>query len=212
MEAATDDHVYQKIGFAYQNAGKILQALNYYKRYELLHEDDAWNIRHIASCYRALGKNEKALEYYNRAAALLPNNVSLTLTIGHVLLEENRTKEALQQYYKADLMEDAKHRAWRPIAWCSFLLSDYDKAIDYYDRIARDDTPSAQDLLNRGHVLLCQGNAQEAIATYRQCLKKMDGDCGKFRESFKGDALELRLHGISAVDQALIPDAVCSQI
>ena len=109
-------------------------------------------------------------------------------------------------------MEDAKHRAWRPIAWCSFLLSDYDKAIDYYDRIARDDTPSAQDLLNRGHVLLCQGNAQEAIATYRQCLKKMDGDCGKFRESFKGDALELRLHGISAVDQALIPDAVCSQI
>ena len=212
MEAATDDHVYQKIGFAYQNAGKISQALNYYKRYELLHEDDAWNIRHIASCYRALGKNEKALEYYNRAAALLPNNVSLTLTIGHVLLEENRTKEALQQYYKADLMEDARHRAWRPIAWCSFLLSDYDKAIDYYDRIARDDTPSAQDLLNRGHVLLCQGNAQEAIATYRQCLKKMDGDCGKFRESFKGDALELRLHGISAVDQALIPDAVCSQI
>ena len=142
---------------------------------------------------------------------MAPDNVSLTLTIGHVLLEQNRTNEALQQYFKADLMDGAKHRAWRPIAWCSFLLSDYERAIDYYDRIARDDTPSPQDLLNRGHVLLCQGNAQEAIATYREALRGMDGDIAKFRAAFKGDAMELRLHGVSAVDQALIPDAVCGQ-
>lgn len=209
MEDATDAHIYQKIGFAYQNAGYFEQALTYYKRYELIHEDDAWNLRHIAACYRNQGKYDQALDYYRRAEALTPGNVSLTLTIGHVLLEQNRTNEALQQYYKADLMEGAKHRAWRPIAWCSFLLSDYERAIDYYDRIARDDTPTPQDLLNRGHVLLCQGDMQEAIKTYRQSLEGMDGDKTKFRTAFKGDAMELRLHGISAVDQALIPDAVC---
>ena len=212
MDDATDDHVYQKIGFAYQNAGNIDQALNYYKRYELLHEDDAWNMRHIAACYRAQGKYEQALEYYRRAETFAPDNVSLVLTIGHVLLEQNRTNEALQQYFKADLMDGAKHRAWRPIAWCSFLLSDYDRALDYYDRIARDDKPSPQDLLNRGHVLLCQGNTQEAIKTYREALQGMDGDTAKFRAAFKGDAMELRLHGVSAVDQALIPDAVCGQL
>ena len=209
MEDATDAHIYQKIGFAYQNAGNFEQALTHYKRYELIHEDDAWNLRHIAACYRNQGKYDQALDYYRRAEALTPGNVSLTLTIGHVLLEQNRTNEALQQYYKADLMEGAKHRAWRPIAWCSFLLSDYERAIDYYDRIARDDTPTPQDLLNRGHVLLCQGDMQEAIKTYRQSLEGMDGDKTKFRTAFKGDAMELRLHGISAVDQALIPDAVC---
>ena len=212
MDDATDDHIYQKIGFAYQNAGNIDQALNYYKRYELLHEDDAWNMRHIAACYRAQGKYEQALEYYRRAETFAPDNVSLVLTIGHVLLEQNRTNEALQQYFKADLMDGAKHRAWRPIAWCSFLLSDYDRALDYYDRIARDDKPSPQDLLNRGHVLLCQGNTQEAIKTYREALQGMDGDTAKFRAAFKGDAMELRLHGVSAVDQALIPDAVCGQL
>ena len=212
MDDATDDHIYQKIGFAYQNAGNIDQALNYYKRYELLHEDDAWNMRHIAACYRAQGKYEQALEYYRRAETFAPDNVSLVLTIGHVLLEQNRTNEALQQYFKADLMDGAKHRAWRPIAWCSFLLSDYDRALDYYDRIARDDKPSPQDLLNRGHVLLCQGNTQEAINTYRESLQGMDGDTAKFRAAFKGDAMELRLHGVSAVDQALIPDAVCGQL
>ena len=211
MDDTTDDHIYQKIGFAYQNAGKTREALNYYKRFELLHEDDVWNMRHIAACYRTLGEHEKALDYFRRAEALLPNNVSLTLTIGHVLLEQNRTSEALQQYFKADLMDGAKHRAWRPIAWCSFLLSDYDRAIDYYDRIARDDTPSAQDLLNRGHVLLCQGKTHDAIMTYRQSLRLMNGDAAKFRADFKGDAMELRLHGVSAVDQALIPDAVCQQ-
>ena len=210
MDDATDDHIYQKIGFAYQNAGKPDLALNYYRRYELLHEEDAWNIRHIAACYRALGKHEECLEYYRRAEAMDPDNVSLTLTIGHVLLEQNRTNEALQQYYKADLMNGAKHRAWRPIAWCSFLLSDYDRALDYYDRIAQDDTPTPQDLLNRGHVLLCQGNTQEAVVTYRKVLQGMGADCAKFRAAFKGDAMELRLHGISAVDQSLIPDVVCS--
>ena len=211
IDDATDDHIYQKIGFAYQNAGKTEQALNYYKRYELLHEEDAWNMRHIAACYRALGEFDKALDYYRGVEALTPDNVSLTLTIGHVLLEQNRTNEALQQYFKADLMDNSKHRAWRPIAWCSFLLNDYERAIDYYDRIARDDKPSAQDLLNRGHVLLCQGKTQEAINTYRESLNLMGGVTKKFRNAFKGDALELRLHGVSAVDQALIPDAVCSQ-
>ena len=211
IDDATDDHIYQKIGFAYQNAGKMKEALNYYKRYELLHEEDAWNMRHIAACHRALGEFDKALDYYRRVEALTPNNVSLTLTIGHVLLEQNRTKEALQQYFKADLMDNAKHRAWRPIAWCSFLLNDYDRALDYYDRIAQYDTPSSQDLLNKGHVLLCQGKTQDAIETYRESLSKMGGITKKFRDAFKGDAMELRLHGVSAVDQALIPDAVCAQ-
>ena len=212
MDDATDAHIYQKIGFAYQNAGNTEKALTYYKRYELIHEDDAWNMRHIAACYRSQGQFDQALDYYRRAEAMSPDNVSLTLTIGHVLLEQNLTSEALQQYYKADLMDGAKHRAWRPIAWCSFLLSDYERAIDYYDRIERDDTPTPQDLLNRGHVLLCQGNMQEAIMTYRRSLEGMNGDTAKFRAVFKGDAMELRLHGVSAVDQALIPDAVCGPI
>lgn len=174
-----------------------------------MHEDDAWNIRHMASCYRAIGKLETALEYYRRAESIIPESVSLTLTIGHILLELNRTNEAIQQYFKADLMHDAKHRAWRPIAWCSFLLNDYDRAIDYYDRIIHDDKPSPQDYLNRGHVLLCQGEPQQAIESYRESLRSMDGDTHKFRAAFKEDAMELRLHGISTVDQALIPDAVC---
>ena len=212
MEEGADDHIYQKIGFAYQNAGKARQALDYFKRYELLHDDEEWNMRHIASCHRQLGEYDQALDYYRRVEALRPDNVSLTLTIGHVLLEDGHTHEALQQYFKADLMEDAKHRAWRPIAWCSFLLNDYDRALDYYDRIARDDIASAHDLLNRGHVLLCQGRTEEAIQTYRQSLEAMDGDTAKFRQAFKGDAVELRLHGVSTVDQALIPDAVCSGI
>jgi hypothetical protein len=56
--------------------------------------------------------------------------------------------------------------------------------------------------------LLCKGSTQEAIATYREALRLMDGDSKKFRAAFKGDAMELRRHGVSTVDQALVPDAV----
>ena len=57
-------------------------------------------------------------------------------------------------------------------------------------------------------MLLCQGKTQEAIESYRKSLALMGGVTKKFRDAFKGDALELRLHGVSAVDQTLIPDAV----
>jgi len=171
-----------------------------------------WNLRHIAACHRALGHSTEALSRYRQAEAINPENVAIALTIGHVLLEQNLTNEALQQYFKADLLPNAKHRAWRPIAWCSFLLKDYDRAIDYYNRIEHDDKPSPHDWLNHGHVLLCQKQPQEAIEAYRRSLRAMDNDTDAWRKAFKGDALELRLHGISAVDQALIADAVCAKI
>jgi len=211
-ESEIDEHLYQKIGFAYQNAGKLEEAIKYYERYDLLHENDVWNLRHIAACHRALGHSTEALSRYRQAEAINPENVAIALTIGHVLLEQNLTNEALQQYFKADLLPNAKHRAWRPIAWCSFLLKDYDRAIDYYNRIEHDDKPSPHDWLNHGHVLLCQKQPQEAIEAYRRSLRAMDNDTDAWRKAFKGDALELRLHGISAVDQALIADAVCAKI
>ena len=207
-----DPHVYQKIGYSFQSLGKWHEALRNYSMYELVDSSDVWNTKQMAQCYRSLHDHAKAIEYYSKALEISPQSVNLCLSLGHCFLDKGDYDKALQQYYKADLMEGAKHRAWRPIAWCSFLLSDYERAIDYYDRITQYDTPTPQDLLNRGHVLLCQGDMQEAITTYRKSLEGMNGDTAKFRAAFKGDAMELRLHGVSAVDQALIPDAVCGPL
>ncbi len=206
-DAGTSPVIYQKLAFAHQSAGHLHEALDNYLRYELADGDDAWNLKHIAACYRALKDFDRALTYYNKAQALQPDNVSLCLNIGHCLLEQGKTAEALKQYFKADFMPEAKHRAWRPIAWCSLLEGNFDRALSYYDKIIADDKPSAEDLLNRGHVLLCQGKIKEAIAQYAESLRRGGGSKADFAKAMHADASTLQAHGISSEDICLIADA-----
>ncbi len=202
-----DPIVFQKIGFSYQNLNNTREALRYYKRYLLAHSDDVWTLKHIAGCYRSAGRHDKALEYYKQVDALRPQSVATTLSLGNCLLESGNAEEALQYYYKADFMDGVKHRAWRPIAWCSFITGNDERALTYYDKIFAEDNPTAQDYMNRGHVLLCNQRVPEAIECYRVALK-LEKDIDSFRNSFMGDARQLQSRGITTQDMALIVDAL----
>ena len=204
----TDPIVLQKLGFAYERLGNTREALKQYKRYELANDEDLWTLRHIASCYRTLHKPGKALEYYKRIEQLQPNQISNTLNMGHALLENGRTEEALQLYFKADLMDETKHRAWRPIAWCSFLLGNDERSLDYYNRIIESGNATMTDYINRGHVLLCSHQLSDAIADYRQALTLSDSKT--LRETIIADSPNLQARGISERDLRLVIDAITS--
>jgi len=204
----TDPIVLQKLGFAYERLGNTREALKLYKRYELANDEDPWTLRHIASCYRTLHKPDKALEYYKRIEQLQPNQISNTLNMGHALLENGRTEEALQLYFKADLMDETKHRAWRPIAWCSFLLGNDERSLDYYNRIIESGNATMTDYINRGHVLLCSHQLSDAIADYRQALTLSDSKT--LRETIIADSPNLQARGISERDLRLVIDAITS--
>lgn len=199
--------VFQKIGFSYQNLGNTREALRYYKRYLLANGDDAWTLKHIAACYRTMKRHDKALEYYKMVDELQPQSVATTLNIGHCLLEGGNVEEALQYYYKADFLNGAKHRAWRPIAWCSFLTGNDERALTYYDKIIAEDKATAQDYMNRGHVLLCGGRIPEAIDSYRQSLN-LEENFESFRGIFFNDSVHLKSRGVTSEDMALIADAL----
>ena len=203
---SVDPIVQQRIGFIYERAGDPRQAIVHYQRYELSDENSQWNLRHIAACFRALHDYDRALDYYRRAAGLHPDNVSVTLSIGHCLLEAGRPDEALQQYFKADLLDESRHRAWRPTAWCLFLTGNMDRALEYYNRLVDNDMATAEDYLNRGHVLLCLGNRSDAVASYRQSASRY-GSARDFAAAFRADSAQLTPHGFSDIDLAIIADA-----
>ena len=203
----TDPIVLQKLGFAHERLGNTREALKQYKRYELANDDDLWTLRHIASCYRALHKPDKALEYYERIDHIKPNQVSTTLNMGHALLESGRIEVALHYYFKADLMDDTKHRAWHPIAWCSFLLGNDERALDYYNRIINGSKPTMSDYMNRGHVHMCSHRIAEAIADYRQAHVMASDDGTALREALLADLPHLRARGICDQDTWLVVDA-----
>ncbi len=206
-------HVYQKIAYAYQSLGKYREALKNYSRYELVDSSDAWNTRQMAQCYRNLREIDKAIECYNRALEMSPQSVNLCLNLGHCYLDKGDYDNALHQYYKADFMPKAKHRAWRPIAWCSFLTGKHEQAVNYYEKIINDDTPTSQDYLNYGHLLQSMGRIAEAIEKYRKSLVMENNDEEAFAQLYVADAKYMvNKLGVSPGDYALLLDATLKNI
>ena len=206
-------HVYQKIAYAYQSLGKYREALKNYSRYELVDSSDAWNTRQMAQCYRSLREIDKAIECYNRALEMSPQSVNLCLNLGHCYLDKGDYDNALHQYYKADFMPKAKHRAWRPIAWCSFLTGKHEQAVNYYEKIINDDTPTSQDYLNYGHLLQSMGRIAEAIEKYRKSLVMENNDEEAFAQLYIADAKYMvNKLGVAPGDYALLLDATLKNI
>lgn len=208
-----DPHVYQKIAFAFQAMGNYQEAIKNYSRYELVNNNELWNTKQMAQCFRAIHDHDKAIQYYTKALELSPQSVNLCLNLGHCFLDKGDYHNALQHYYKADFMPKAKHRAWRPIAWCSLLTKKLDQAIGYYEKILADDSPSPQDHLNYGHALQVAGRIADAVSQYSLSLSALNNDIEAFTSLYVDDAKYIvKKLGIPATDYALILDAVTQSI
>lgn len=199
------DILFQKIGYCKQMEGDLKGALEAYLHADLLNTDSKWVIQRIAGCYRSLKQPEEALKYYRRYEKLNPNNLSVLISIGHCHLELKDYNEALKCFFKVDYLDSKSHKAWRPIAWCSFLTGKYDQARNYYRKIL-DNQPNAQDLLNAGHTEWALQNIKGALSFYQQAVQMEKGDLMQFQEQFNLDVADLLIAGIEKAEVALMLD------
>lgn len=195
----------QKIGFCHQCLKEYDKAIDSYLKYDLFNSNDIWNLRHIATCYKALHNLSKSLLYYRKAEAIAPDNLNICLNIGHCLLEMGKTEDALKAYYKADYIDASKHRAIRPIAWCSLLLSNFSQSHEYYKKVLTDN-PTAQDFLNIGHLYLCEHNYAEALNFYKQSVELFNNDLKTFIQCFNNDNKTLTEKGLTELELNLMID------
>ena len=100
---------------------------------------------------------------------------------------------------------DPNHKAWRPIAWCSFLTGKYDHARNYYQKIL-EWQPTAQDYLNAGHTEWVLQNTEKSLQYYKQAVKALSGDIQQFRELFDQDLPDLLAAGIESEEIPLMID------
>ena len=195
----------QKMGFAYQNMGNYDKALQYYLRYEIVDDADLWNIRHIATCYRAQQQYEKALAYYEKILAVKENNAPLCLTAGHCLLKMNRIEEAMNHYFKASYLDAQNPKVWRALAWTFYLTNKFAQSADYYTKLVQSKTSTGDDHLNYGHLLLSQGKVAEAVNEYAISAK---ANINSFVSAFDADFSTLSNHGVTPEVAQLVKDAV----
>lgn len=191
----SNENIWQKVGYCKQMLTDLDGALDAYLQADLLKPDNSWIIKRIAHIYRTKKRPDLSLEYYKKAARLTPDNINIELSIGHCYLELNDYEQALNTYFKVELLDSKNSKALRPIAWTSFLLKKYDLSQKYYTQILAD-KPTLHDYLNAGHVELCKGKKKEAISFYRKAFY-IEYDFAQLYSLLEADKEILIMHGVS---------------
>lgn len=194
VQNKNDSDIWQRLAYCKQMQNNLDDALKSYLQAELLLPNNSWIIKRIAQIYKSQKNPQLALEYYQRAILLTPTDINIELNIGHCYLELGEYEKALNSYFKIEFMDTKQARAWRPIAWTSFLLRKYDQAQKYYRQILSD-KPTVHDYMNAGHVELCNGNKKMALEYYSKAVNLIDG-FDKFEQLLDEDKKELLLAGI----------------
>lgn len=202
---ASDAELHQKRGFCLQQLDRRKEALDAYLQAELIAPDSLWTLKRIAACYRLEKRPEKALEYYKMAIKLAPDDLVLTFNAGHALVEAGRYTEALQLYFKAEVLSEESLKTWRPIAWCSLLCGKYEQADKYYQKILQF-KPAIEDYLNAGHLEWCKGQPLKAIEVYKKGIRATHTPFPEFLELFQNDMKILVGHGITSDDIPFVRD------
>ena len=199
-----DAEIFQKTGYCLQKEKRYKEAIEAYRKADVLKPDHVWTIRHLATCHRQLRDFATALEYYRKAETMQPENRNLPFLIGSCLAEQERYEEALQCFFKLDFMENDCIKAWRAIGWCSFVSGKFEQAMRYYNKILAL-KPLSTDYLNAGHAALLLGNMEKAAELYGKATSE-SGNRETFLEMFDKDKEMLIKLGVDEKDIPLIRD------
>ena len=205
-----DSQLYQQKGFCLQELGDKDKALSAYLHAELLDEKNVWTLRKIAGCYRQLKMYDKAIEYAEKTEALKPDNLSIEFLKGYCYLEQKNYEEALRSFHKIDYLDTTSHKAWRPIAWCYFLIGKLPESLKFHEKTLWN-KPEVVDYLNAGHAYWLSGNIEKAISLYALGAE-LSTDQEEFFHLFQQDVPILLAKGISAEMITFMPDLIHFEI
>jgi len=197
----------EKIGFCHQKLGDFEKAIESYKQAELFDKNKLWLKKKLGYCYRKTGNFKKAIDFYRSIVELEPKDQNNLAYLGQLYIDIENFDEALKYYYKVEYEQPDNPKVFRPIGWCSFVLGKYDNAIKYFAKVT-EQKPGKSDFLNIGHVYWASGNADKALESYREALKKSERNETWFRDTLHKDSRYLKKSGIDDLDISLMIDYV----
>lgn len=200
-----DADLFQRTGYCLQKEKCYKEAVEAYRKADVLKPDHVWTIRHLATCYRQMRNFEAALENYKKAEAIQPENRNILFFTGSCLAELERYEEALQYFFKLDFLENDCVKAWRAIGWCSFVSGKHEQAMKYYEKVLASKKPVATDYLNAGHVAWRLGRMEKMADYYGEATLE-SGSKDAFLELFNRDREVLIQSGIAEEEIPLILD------
>jgi tetratricopeptide (TPR) repeat protein len=203
-EAGNKVDFLRKEGYVLQKSKAYDEALKVYQKANIIEPDTPWIEKRLATCYRMTGAYEEALEMYLKIDEKDGGSASNTYYTGICQMELNRYDEALNTFFRLDFDESNSVRAWRGIAWCSFLADKLEQAMRYYNKVI-EAKPGIDDYMNAGHVAWCMGDIKQAVSLYRKVAAMVDNK-DQLSIMFEEDCFYLVMKGIDDDDIALMTD------
>ena len=209
--AGEDASLLEKLGYTLQQQGKYNEALTQYRKAELFNSDSLWLAKRMAGLCRRTGAYEDAVEYYDAALLKQPDNESMLMGKGISLTLLKRYGEALKVFYQMLYVNEHNANALRSIAWCEYMLGDYDKSISSYSRVIGQFAEPV-DYINQGHACLLSGNYKKCLEVYRLSVsmaKDTVAGIKYFLRNIKDDYEQLVDKGCDKTALDIIVDKVC---
>ncbi len=206
-------------GFAYMGLQQWQRALSDFQQL-LLFEDNPEAQLAMARCFEALGYWDKALpllvsEEKRQTEADESRALNIIEETGRCLIELRQWDEAVQRFFRLELMEKHLNVARRAIAWCSIKQGKYERAAVYYQKLIDQHKANWEDRLNCGHALWLQGREAEALQAYKQSQadfnRSKKAQRHHFRhwsEAFGEDCIDILAPTFDRTECALMLDAV----
>jgi tetratricopeptide (TPR) repeat protein len=199
-----DAQLYEKIGYCCQELYNFEEAITYYRMAELI-DRKVWTLKKTGLCLRRLGKYEEALDYYLEAAEIEPDNLHTAIMTAHCYLDLKEYDKALSHYFRVEYNDPGNLKILRPIAYCYFALGKFSESAKYYERLSAGKL-IPHDLINMGHLALCQGRKKEAVDLYRQSIMSGDLTREQFISIYSDDRNLLIQLGVNKDDLPILLD------
>lgn len=172
-ERAYDLH--QLLGQAYQQLGRLDEALGEYEAAALLNPYAAAPLLGAAELHLARGQTASARTRAEEAAALEPQSFDVALVTGRVLEQEERLEEALAAYRKATELNPANPRSRTLLVSLATRVQRFDLAEAELVRLLEMGYQPARTHFALGRVAQMRGRVDEAARQYREALRLEPG-------------------------------------
>lgn len=200
--------LYQKIGYSYQQTSQLMQALEAYKKADLMQPDDYWTLRKMALCYRLTSNTQMALETYKHIEFIKPNQLSVSLQVVNCLIELQRTDEALKTLLKMNEDFEENIKVWRAIISCSFKAKNLQQANYFCELLLEKSNLTAYDYVLTAHIDWCLKDIKKALVEYKKGLELVQNNWDSFVALFLQDKDALKTNGIDEQEIPLMLDGI----
>ena len=199
--------VWEKTGYCLDKLGRYTEAIEWYRKAEILKPDNQWLNKKLALCYKKAGMLKEALKYYDKALAEDPENYHLLMSAAQSLLDIGEYDEALKKFFHAEYLKPEKKAPKRAIAWTQMLAGNLDKANASFEKLTLAPDPDKADYLNAALSAMASKQFNKALNLYKSFMKlTVNNDYRELMIALKEDNSILKLLGIQTSDIRLIID------